>query len=327
MRYHLVINRFSPDALRQAEELNGFKRLLPEEMEEGEALLICGEPAAGPEEEGIPAAQVRRILMEEYDAENALGVLCGWMEEEDLYIWANGGPENELAVRAACRRQGTSLADVSRVSLADNGLLPGDELLAVGGLLAEKMVYANHMKASFHMGRGPYCITLEKGVEKLPVEGGLARVTAEKICGGRPSHILSREWIPKEQESGLENAKLVIVGGRGCGGRQTVEKLGNIAETLGGQLGISRPAAMNAWASMDKMMGVSGAMIGPDICIAAGVSGAAAFYAGIEKSRLIIAINRDERAPIMKKADVAIADDLRPVLEELAAIAQQKDSV
>lgn len=321
MRYHLVINRFSPDVLRQAEELNGFKRLLPEELEEGEALLIRDGSAADPEEVGIPAAKVRRILMEEYDPESALDALCEWMEEEDLYIWANGGPENELAVRAASRRQGASLADVSRISLADGGLLPN------GGLLAEKMVYASHMKASFHMKRGPYCIMLEKGVEKLPVGERLSRVIEEKRCGGRPSCILSREWILQERENGLENAKLVIVGGRGCGSRQAVEEVGSIAERMGGQLGISRPAAMNAWASMDKMVGVSGAMIGPDICITAGVSGAAAFYAGIEKSRLIIAINRDEKAPIMKKADVAIADDFRPVLEELAAIAEQKDRV
>lgn len=314
MRYHLIINRFSPELSRQAEELNGFRKHLPDAWEEGEALLLCPRPSSGSEEEGVPAGQVRRILLETYSPEAALEEMCPWMEEEDLYIWANGTEEADLAVRAAYRRQGSSLADVKSIR-------SGEE-----GLLAEKMVYANHMKAVFHMKKGPYCITLEKGGEKIPVEGQPAYVTEEKICEGQPAYILSREFFPEEQESGLENAKFVIVGGRGCGSRQAVEEIASIAEKMGGQLGISRPAAMNAWAPMDKMVGVSGAMVGPDICITAGVSGAAAFYAGIEKSRLIIAINRDEKAPIMKKADVAIVDDFRPVLEELSAIAEQEQA-
>ena len=314
MRYHLVINRFSSELSRQVEELNGFRKHLPDEWEEGEALLLCPYPSSVADEEKIPAGQVRRILMEVYSPEAALEAMCPWMEEEDLYIWANGTEEVNLAVRAAYRRQGSSLADVKTIR-------PGEE-----GLLAEKMVYANHMKAVFHMKKGPYCITMEKGGEKIPVEGQTTHVTEEKICEGQPAYILSREFFPEEQERGLENAKFVIVGGRGCGSRQTVEEIASIAEKLGGQLGISRPAAMNAWAPMDRMVGVSGVMVGADICITAGVSGAAAFYAGIEKSRLIIAINRDNKAPIMKKADVAIADDFRPVLEELFAIAKREQT-
>jgi electron transfer flavoprotein alpha subunit len=90
-----------------------------------------------------------------------------------------------------------------------------------------------------------------------------------------------------------------------------------VAGLTGGEVGVSRPAAMNAWAPMERLIGVSGAMVAPEICITAGVSGAAAFYSGIEKSRFIVAVNTDEKAPIMKKADVAIVDDFVPVLEAL----------
>ncbi len=311
MKYHLVINGFSSDFQGQAEELNGFRSLLPAAMEEGEAVIFCNGHKAWPGQENIPAKKVRKITMEAYAAETVLDFLCGWMRDEDLYIWGNGALGNELAVRSACRMQGTSLADVS-------GIRMGTE-----GLLAEKMVYANHMKAVFHMKKGPFCITLEKGVEKVPLDGEPARVVGERCCEGTPPYILSEAFFPEEKENSLDNAKLVIVGGRGCGNRQAVEELGSLARKMGGQLGISRPAAMNVWAPMDKMVGVSGAMIHPDICITAGVSGAAAFYAGIEKSKMIIAINKDEKAPIMKKADVAIADDFRPVLEELSDILRQ----
>lgn len=66
-----------------------------------------------------------------------------------------------------------------------------------------------------------------------------------------------------------------------------------------------------------KLLGVSGTMVSPKICIVAGVSGAAAFYAGIEKTKYIIAINKDEHAPIIKMADVAVVDDFIPVMETL----------
>jgi electron transfer flavoprotein alpha subunit len=68
------------------------------------------------------------------------------------------------------------------------------------------------------------------------------------------------------------------------------------------------------------MIGVSGAMTKPEVCIAAGVSGAAAFYAGIEKSKTIVAINTDIRAPIIKASDAAVIDDYKAVMSELVKI-------
>lgn len=311
MKYHLIINGFSADFRGQMEELSGFRKFLPPEIEEGEAVVLCHSVMDQSVKTSFPAKKARKITMETYAAEPVLKLLCGWMQAEDLYIWGNGTMENELAVRAACRRQGTSLSDVNGIHME------------AGKILVEKMVYANHMKASFHMKKGPFCVTLEKGIEKAPVDETPVHILEEHFCKGTPAWVLSEKFFPEDRENGLENAKLVIVGGRGCGNRQAVEKLGAIAEKMGGQLGISRPAAMNAWAPMEKMVGVSGTMIHPDICITAGVSGAAAFYAGIEKSKMIIAINKDEKAPIMKKADVAVVDDFQPVMEELSDIVWQ----
>lgn len=87
--------------------------------------------------------------------------------------------------------------------------------------------------------------------------------------------------------------------------------------------GVSRPAAMNAWMPMNHLVGVSGAMASPQICITAGVSGAAAFYAGIEKSKFIAAINTDEHAPIMKNADVVIVEDFKPFITALNQILEK----
>ena len=311
MKYHLVINGLLADAKAQAEELNGFRAFVPAEIEEGEAIFLCNDGEEDQKEAWIPAKKVKKITVREYSAEAVLEILCGWMEVEDLYIWGSGSLENELAVRAASRLCGTSLTDVGCIRLGTKEVT------------AEKMVYANHMRATFQLKRGPYCITLEKGADRIPVSEKQVQITEKAVCDKRPEYILSEEFIPEKKETGLEEAKVVVVGGRGCGNRQAIEELEETAKKLGGQLGISRPAAMNAWASMDKMVGVSGAMIRPEICITAGVSGAAAFYAGIEKSSLIIAINKDEKAPIMKKADVAIVDDFYPVMKALVAIAEE----
>ena len=94
-------------------------------------------------------------------------------------------------------------------------------------------------------------------------------------------------------------------------------QLKKMARAMGAEFGISRPVALNAWEGMQRLIGVSGTIARPEICIAAGVSGAAAFYAGIEKSKLIIAINHDPHARIVQASDAAVIDDWKAVMEEL----------
>jgi len=106
--------------------------------------------------------------------------------------------------------------------------------------------------------------------------------------------------------------------------KANIEKIQWIATQIGAVFGVSRPVTMRAWADMAHLIGVSGTCIAPEICIAAGVSGSAAFYAGIEKSKTIIAINTDQHAPIMKLADVTIADDATTILEALLTIMSAK---
>ena len=104
-----------------------------------------------------------------------------------------------------------------------------------------------------------------------------------------------------------------------------MEILGSLAEALGGSAGASRPVVMNAWAPMEALLGVSGTLIQPKICIAAGVSGAAAFGAGVEKSGWITAVNKDSAAPIMKMADVAVVEDYEPFVKALEALVRAEE--
>ena len=128
------------------------------------------------------------------------------------------------------------------------------------------------------------------------------------------------KWMPAETADDLEAATFLIIGGRGMHTKENTQNLKKIADSMGAAFGVSRPVAMSAWTPMHRMIGVSGAMTKPEVCIVAGVSGAAAFYAGIEKSKTIVAINTDIRAPIIKASDVAVIDDYKAVMAELVKL-------
>ncbi|WP_447874422.1 FAD-binding protein [Serratia fonticola] len=106
--------------------------------------------------------------------------------------------------------------------------------------------------------------------------------------------------------------------GEGAGSAGQVAHMQQLATRIGAELAASRPVVMNAWCEMDRLLGMSGAIIAPEVCIAAGISGAPAFAIGIRHSKLIVAINQDPQAAIFAQADVGIVGDMHEVLEALA---------
>ncbi len=112
----------------------------------------------------------------------------------------------------------------------------------------------------------------------------------------------------------------MVVAGYGAGSRDGVERIALAARRMGAAFGVTRPVAMNAWAPMDRLVGVSGARVAPVVCVVAGASGAAALHWGIEKAAFIVAINLDEQAAIMGNADVAVVDDGVATVEALAEV-------
>ncbi|WP_140919070.1 electron transfer flavoprotein subunit alpha/FixB family protein [Limnobaculum xujianqingii] len=140
-----------------------------------------------------------------------------------------------------------------------------------------------------------------------------------------PSWLIEHQVSIPEEQPLLNRAERVLAIGQGAGNSQNVQRLNEIAQVLGAQLGVSRPVAMNAWSSMSTMLGMSGALVAPEVCITAGVSGAAAFSVGIRHSKFIVAINTDPDAAIFSQADVGIVDDMNTVLEALVACVQQSN--
>lgn len=117
----------------------------------------------------------------------------------------------------------------------------------------------------------------------------------------------------------ISEANFIVSGGRGVGSKENFAILEELAEALGGTVAGSRAAVENGWIERDYQVGQTGKTVRPNIYIACGISGAIQHVAGMQESDMIIAINKDASAPIMKTADYAIVGDLLKVVPEMTA--------
>jgi len=131
--------------------------------------------------------------------------------------------------------------------------------------------------------------------------------TPLKIFSTGPE-LISR--MPEEKElRSIEDAETVVVGGAGMGTAQGFTALRELAIALGGQVGATRPPVLNHWVDEKRLIGQTGKTIRPNLLISVGTSGAVQYTAGIEESKVIVAVNRDKKAPIFETADYGIIAD------------------
>lgn len=210
------------------------------------------------------------------------------------------------------KRLGTGLtADCIDLDIDEKGLLVQRAPSFGGKLIAETVIPE----------RRPQMATVRPGIfQELPHDSTrTAEIVPVPMPDNMPSdrvRIISREPGPAKEDH-LEQAKIVVCGGRGMGSKKKFSRLYELAELLGGEVGATRPVVYLNWANREALVGQAGKQIRPIILFSFGISGAIQHTASIRKSRFIIAINKNPNAPIMKMADVAIVADAGQICSAL----------
>lgn len=273
-------------------------------------LLVAGAGCAAVADEAAKIAGVTKVHLADDAAyanalpENVAPLIVGLMDSHDAFLAPATTTGKNIAPRVA------ALLDVMQIS---------DILSVEGPKTFTRPIYAGNAIATVESSDAKLVITVRgTAFDKADVAGGTGAVEAVASTGDAGISSFVGSELAKSERPELTSAKVIVSGGRALKDAATFEAtIYPLADKLGAAVGASRAAVDAGYVPNDFQVGQTGKIVAPEVYIAIGISGAIQHLAGMKDSKTIIAINKDEDAPIFQVADVGLVGDLFNILPEL----------
>jgi electron transfer flavoprotein alpha subunit len=291
--------------------------LLTKARELGEVSAVALGPGARAATPALGKHGARKVYVNEdpayaeFIAEPATDTLEAFVKQAgggpDLLLFGFTSDSREVAGRLAARLG---------VGLISNAL---DVAVDGGDVVARVPYFGGAKVAAMKANNRPAIVLLRPKSVEASESGGEAEVEEVEAvigAGSRRARIVERKAEASEKVK-LEDAALVVSGGRGLGGPENFPLLEALADALGGAVGASRAVVDAGWVPYSMQVGQTGKTVRPGVYIAVGISGAMQHTVGMKGSKVIIAINKDAEAPILKMADLGVVGDALKIVPKL----------
>ena len=235
-------------------------------------------------------------------------------KKPEIVLYGASAIGRDVAPRIACRLKAGLTADCTGLTIE-----PDDQDPKKLNLMMTRPAFGGNLMATIACpDTRPQMATVRPGVMQALKASEANPVNIEEYKLEIPAECINVEILEVtkiiQQRMNVEDAKVLVSGGRGMHGPENYPMLEELADILGGTISASRAAVDAGWVPKDRQVGQTGKTVRPNLYIACGISGAIQHLAGMEESDFIIAINKDETAPIFEVADVGIVGDIFKVV-------------
>ncbi|WP_020181115.1 FAD-binding protein [Methylopila sp. M107] len=272
-------------------------------------ILVAGASPKGAAEAAAKLDGVEKVLVASGDqyahglAEPFAALILGLIDGYDALVSSSSTTGKNILPRVAAKLDVMQISDISKVEAPDT---------------FERPVYAGNAIQTVKSKDAKKIVTVRTAAFQATGEGGSAAVEDVAAAADPGLSRFVGEDLTKSDRPELGSAKIIVSGGRALGSSEKFkEVIEPLADQLGAAIGASRAAVDSGYAPNDQQVGQTGKVVAPELYVALGISGAIQHLAGMKDSKVIVAINKDEEAPIFQVADYGLVADLFVAVPEL----------